>query len=199
MTDSSKPAIVPDLPNVVPSRGGRFSRWFGRSLLRLMGWRVTGSLPAQPRMILIGAPHSSNWDFVIAMAVMFAIGIRISFFIKHTVFVPGLRGFLHWLGGVPVDRKAPGGLIEETIRVLQRQPSMVLALTPEGTRKRVERWKTGFYRIAQDTGLPVVPVGIDNARRIIEIGAPFELCGVQEFDMTQMHAWFERFPRRDEC
>lgn len=175
------------------------TRWLGRWLLRLFGWRVDGAFPEHAKMVLIGAPHSSNWDFIIGMAAMFALGIRISFFIKHTAFKPGLRGFLRWLGGVPVNRRAPGGIIEQTASAMANTERMVLAVTPEGTRRPVKQWKTGFYRIAMANQLPVVPVGIDNRRRAFEVGPAFDLTGEQSSDFATMQAWFQRFPRREQA
>lgn len=199
MTTQSRPGAVPSLPACIPSRGNRLTRCLGRCLLRLFGWRVEGAFPEQTKMVLIGAPHSSNWDFILGMAAMFAIGIRISFFIKHTAFKPGLRHFLRWLGGVPVNRRAPGGIIEQTAEAMANtQRMMVLAVTPEGTRRAVKHWKTGFYRIAMANHLPVVPVGIDNQRRVFEIGPAFELSGEQSSDFATMQAWFQRFPRREQ-
>lgn len=129
----------------------------GRGWLRFAGWRVAGELPNVGRCVAAVAPHSSNWDFVHAVAVVFALGLRVSFIGKHTLFRGPLAGFMHWLGGMPVDRTRHNGLVEDMVEAFSRHDSLWLGIAPEGTRSKVEGFKSGFYRIALAAGVPILP------------------------------------------
>lgn len=155
-----------------PRRGSPLTRAFARRLLGLFGWRVQGTLPACPRFVLIVAPHTSNWDFFVGVLAMFATGLRASWLGKHTIFRFPLAPILRWLGGEPIDRSSPQGTVETAIEHFRTRPQWVLALSPEGTRRPVSRWKTGFHRIAVGAGVPIVPVWIDYGSRSVGIGAP---------------------------
>jgi 1-acyl-sn-glycerol-3-phosphate acyltransferase len=149
-----------------------FLRWLGRAALRVTGWRIAGAWPPMPRFVVIVAPHTSNWDFPLGLAAMFALGLPIHWLGKHTIFRGPLRPLLSWLGGEPVDRSAPEGLVAVVAARFDSEPRYLLALSPEGTRRRTEGWKTGFYRIAREAGVPIVPVAFDYQRRSIDIMEP---------------------------
>jgi 1-acyl-sn-glycerol-3-phosphate acyltransferase len=155
-----------------PRRSSRVARWLAGRLLTLAGWRVEGKLPAIPKFVIIVAPHTSNWDFVIGVLAMFITDVRASWLGKHTIFRFPVAALLRWLGGEPVDRSARHGTVEVAIERFQTRAEWVLALSPEGTRRRVERWKTGFYRIAVGAGVPIVPIAIDYRTRALVIVAP---------------------------
>lgn len=159
-------------PGALPHGGQGPLVVVGRVALRLMGWRIEGALPALPRYILIVAPHTSNWDFFVGLAAKFALGLRAQWLGKHSLF----RGPIGWiaraLGGIPVDRSRPDGVIEGVLAGMQRAPTFVLALAPEGTRKYIAQWKTGFYRIAVAAQVPVVPVTFDWSTRTVGLTAP---------------------------
>ena len=143
-----------------------------RRLLGLTGWRVEGEWPDCPKFVVIVAPHTSNWDFVIGILAMFATGLRASWLGKHTIFRFPLATVLRWLGGEPIDRSTPHGTVRTAIDHFRTRSQWVLGLSPEGTRRRVDRWKTGFYRIAVGTGVPIVPVTMDYRTRVLGIGSP---------------------------
>ena len=156
--------------------------------LRLSGWRVEGQFPADPRYVLIGAPHTSNWDFPLALGVCFACNVKIYWMGKSSLF-RGLAGLvMRWLGGIPVNRDKPGGLVGQMITAFGRQPELVLAIPPEGTRSRVSEWKTGFYYIAQRAGVPVLPVYVDGARKVVGIAPLFYPTGDLEGDLPKIRA-----------
>lgn len=156
--------------------------------LRLSGWRVEGQLPADSRYVLIGAPHTSNWDFPLALGVCFACNVKIYWMGKSSLF-RGLAGpVMRWLGGIPVNRDKPGGLVGQMITAFGRQPELVLAIPPEGTRSRVSEWKTGFYYIAQRAGVPVLPVYVDGARKVVGIAPLFYPTGDLEGDLLKIRA-----------
>jgi 1-acyl-sn-glycerol-3-phosphate acyltransferase len=175
-----------------PRRGSRFSRAVARRLLGLVGWRIEGALPALPRFTLIVAPHTSNWDFVIGVLAMFATGLRASWLGKHSIFRFPLAPVLRWLGGEPVDRSAPQGVVEMAIDRFRTRPQWVLALSPEGTRRPVSQWKTGFHRIAAGAGVPIVPVCLDYRSRVVGIGAPAAPGRDETASVTALRALFRK-------
>jgi 1-acyl-sn-glycerol-3-phosphate acyltransferase len=175
-----------------PRRGTAFSRALGRRLLQLGGWGVAGQLPDQPRFVLIVAPHTSNWDFIIGVLAMLAVGIRLNWLGKHTVFRFPIAGILRWLGGEPVDRSTHHGLVEAHIDRFRTRPHWVLAIAPEGTRKRVEQWKTGFYRIAVGAGVPILPVAMDYSRRVVDLGTLYWPTGDQDTDIRTIRGRYRK-------
>lgn len=181
-------------PNV-PRRGGRLLGAIGRSLLALARWRVEGTLPDLPRFVIIAAPHSSNWDFVLGVLVLFALRLDVRWIGKREIFRWPLGPFMHRLGGIPVDRDNPRGAVEDLVQLVAGRERFVIALAPEGTRKRVERWKTGFYRIATGAGIPIVPAYFDYARRAIGFGPLFEPTGDVERDVAALRRFYAEIPR----
>lgn len=137
--------------------------------MRLAGWRFEGAFPDLAKFVVIVAPHTSNWDFVIGVIAMFAVGIRLTFLGKHTLFRWPLGAVMRWLGGVPVDRHSPHNVVDQTIARFASQDAMVLALSPEGTRKKLPEWRTGFHYVARGAGVPIVPVALDYRTRAIRI------------------------------
>jgi 1-acyl-sn-glycerol-3-phosphate acyltransferase len=175
-----------------PSRGFRFTRALAHRLLGLGGWRVEGALPDLPRFVIIVAPHTSNWDFLVGVLAMIAIGLRTSWFGKHTLFRFPAGPILRWLGGEPIDRSAKRGTVETAVELFRTRPEWVLTVTPEGTRKRAEHWKTGFHQIAVGAGVPIVPVSFDYQRRVVGLGAPFRPMGDLATDLKAIRALFRK-------
>lgn len=173
-----------------PTRGNAVSRALGRVLLGLAGWRIEGALPPLPKFVVIVAPHTSNWDFFIGLLGMLTTGLRASWLGKHTIFRFPLSPLLRWLGGEPVDRSAPHGVVGTAVARFRERTQWVLGLAPEGTRRRVIAWKTGFLRIATDAGAPIVPVWLDYPARVIGIGAPVWPSGDEPADIARLRAVF---------
>jgi len=182
----------PPSPVGCPRRGSPFTRRLAHGFLGLFGWRVEGELPAEPRFVLIVAPHTSNWDFPIGILAMFATGLRLSWLGKHTVFRFPVAGILRWLGGEPINRSATHGTVEVAIEQFKARRQWVLGIAPEGTRKRVEQWKTGFYRIAVGAGVPILPVWIDYSRRVLGLGTPFHPSGEVAADLAAVRRIFRK-------
>jgi len=159
-------------PNV-PRRGNGLTRGLSRLLLRLAGWRIVGTIPDLPKFVLIVAPHTSNWDFPVGLMARGAIGFRAEFLGKDTLFRPPLGWIMRWLGGHPVNRRHPQGVVGAIIGTIRSRSAFLLALAPEGTRRRVERWRTGFYHVALGAGIPIVPVAFDFGRREIVLHEAF--------------------------
>ncbi|MCG3168629.1 MAG: hypothetical protein CALGDGBN_00126 [Pseudomonadales bacterium] len=189
--------VVPELPPRIPRFGNTYTRRAACALLRWLGWRVTGNLPDRPRLIVIAAPHTSNWDWVIAMVAMLALGIRISYLMKASVFVWPLSVLLRASGGIPIDRSSPAGLVDDVVARLRATERIVMVITPEGTRSRVESWKTGFLRIAERAEVPVVQVAWHYPGKLIHLGPVAELSGDHERDIARIRAWYRHFTGRN--
>jgi 1-acyl-sn-glycerol-3-phosphate acyltransferase len=180
---------VPKLgPNVMHAHGA-FAAAVGRLLMGLAGWRVEGAIPDIPRMVLIVAPHTSNWDFLTGLRVKLALHLGGRFVGKHTLFRWPLGIFMRWLGGIPVDRSAAAGFVGEAARAVREAERMVLVIAPEGTRKRAS-WKSGFYRIALEAGVPILPCGFDYSRKVIFFRAAFTPTGDYERDLATLRSYY---------
>lgn len=182
---------IPELGPSVPRRGNAFTRGAAVLVLKAMGWRFEGTVPDRPRVVTIVAPHTSNWDFVVGLAAAFALGLRFRFLGKDTLFRPPLGWFMRWAGGIPVDRQAPEGLVDATAASLRDCPALFLAIAPEGTRRRVDRWKTGFWRIARATDACVWPVAFDWSRRVVALGPPFDVSADMDADLLKLQSGFK--------
>ena len=181
---------IPALPAAVPRRGSAVMRAFGRAMLRLMGWRIEGTLPDLSRFVIAVAPHTSNWDFVVGASTMFALDVRLSFIGKHTLFVGPFDGVLRWMGGIPVDRSKSHGVVGDSIAAFENSPALVLAIAPEGTRKKVERYKTGFLNIARGARVPVFLAALDWGHRCVRFGPLFVPGEDVEADRVRVEAHF---------
>lgn len=147
--------------------------------------------------MVIAAPHSSNWDFVIGISLVAALGIRVRFIGKRELFRGPIGAWLRWMGGIPVDRDHPAGIVETVSAEFDRAPAMVLGIAPEGTRRRGAEWKTGFYRIAVRAGVPIVPGFFDWSRKVVGLLSPVTPTGNPEQDLPAIRALYRRFTRRD--
>lgn len=174
-----------------PLHGHRLTRAIGHLLLRLWRWRITGELPALPRFVIIVAPHTSNWDFPVGAAAKFALGLQAHWFGKDTLFRGPLGVWMRHIGGEPVDRAAPGGVVGAAVARIRATAQYVLALSPEGTRRRVTRWRTGFHAIARGAGIPIVPVALDWSRREVRIGDPFWPTDDLAADLPRLAAFYD--------
>ena len=182
---------VPVLPDCLPSRGNAFSRVVGRTLFSAMGWRIEGEFPPQPKLVAIVAPHTSNWDFIVGILAVFAIGIRARFIAKHQLFKPPLGWLMRWFGGIPVNREAPQGMVPQAVAAIDQARSVFLAITPAGTRSSSKPWKSGFYRIAVAARVPIMPIAFDGEHKTIRLFPAFAPSGDYEADLPKLRAYFE--------
>jgi 1-acyl-sn-glycerol-3-phosphate acyltransferase len=167
-------------------------RFIANLILRMVGWRVDGQLPDLPKYILIGAPHTSNWDFVLFLGVIFHLKANVKFMGKAELFRNPLVGwFFYWCGGVPVDRKKSTGLVEQMAEACERSDKFILTIAPEGTRHYVSEWKMGFYHIAKKTGIPVVIAIVDGKIKTVHIGQIFHPTENMDADIKKIKGFFE--------
>lgn len=189
--DPANDIVLPLPPHAPRVRPHPFARALGRALLRLGGWRMVGAFPDIPKLVLIGAPHSSNWDGIWAFGAKLALGLDIKILGKHSLFeVPPMGALLRWMGVIPVDRSAPQGVIDQMCAMLRDSDTLWLGLAPEGTRKPVERWKNGFWKIAHAADVPVLPAYFHYPGKIIGIGPPFRLTDDMADDIARIRAWY---------
>ena len=148
MTVSNK-----QIPSSFRAYRPKFIQRLGKIVLKIFGWTVKGTISdkhSQDKLVIIVAPHTSNWDGILGIATVAGLDARITFIGKHTVFKFGLGTFLRYMGGIPVDRSKPGGIINNAINQMKNINGALIAMSPEGTRSKVKEWKTGFLRIAKE-------------------------------------------------
>ena len=162
----------------LPKGGNFLTRLIGRAIFHLLGWRIEGEFPNRGKAIVALVPHSSNVDFLLTIAFIWATGMKASFLIKHTVFWYPLGAIIRSLGGIPVDRTQQNGLIAEVTRQFQEKSKLILGITPSGTRRPVNEWKDGFARIATIANVPIVLAVLNYKRRTVRLASVIE--GVSE-------------------
>lgn len=170
-----------------------FVEWLGRSALKLLGWRIEGKMPALDKFIVIGAHHTSNWDFVIFIALTFVLRLNARWFGKHSIFIWPFAGLLRRMGGIPIQRHLSLNVVDQAIQRFNEHRELVLVLSPEGTRKKVERWRMGFYHIALGAGVPIVPGALDYGNRRVVLGPPFHPTGDMAADLEALLAFFRPY------
>lgn len=188
------------VPDTAPRWGGPLALILGALALRVFGWRIEGEIPPIPKLVAIGAPHTCTLDVFVALMAKLALGLRLRWMGKHTIFREPLGTIARFFGGIPVDRRASQSLVQQAIALFAREPQLFLCLAPEGTRQAVERWKTGFYHIAIGARVPILPVALDYARRAVVIGPLFEPTGDYDADVVVLRRRFRaamaRHPER---
>lgn len=165
-------------------------RWLSVATLRLLGWRLDGDFPRLQKYVLIGAPHTSNWDFPLTLMFCFANRARIYWMGKHTLFRGPFGPLMRWLGGVAVDRRQNNSLVEQMVTEFRQRDTLVLAVPPEGTRGRVAEWKSGFYYIAQGAGVPIALAYLDYPNKRGGILALYQPSGDVAADLPQIRAFY---------
>ena len=165
--------------------------WLARLLLRLGGWRlITPRPPALEKYLVIFYPHTSNWDFVLGILSAWALQIELTFLGKDSLFRGPLGPLMRALGGHPVRRSERSNLVSDVAALVASRERIVLALAPEGTRSRAERWRSGFYYMARESHLPVVPAFLDRRTRTLGLGPPVYLTGDVEADMAAFRTFY---------
>lgn len=181
------------LPARMPRFGDTLVRKTCRGLLRLCGWRLHGEFPDIPRLVMIGAPHSSWWDGIWGLVIKIAVGADVRFMGKRELFVGPLGWLLRRLGGIPIDRNAADGVVEQMVALFEHQDALWLGLTPEGTRKAVRKWKSGFWHIAHRAGVPVLAVAFDYPGKTFHVGPLFATSDDMHADISRLRAYYASF------
>jgi 1-acyl-sn-glycerol-3-phosphate acyltransferase len=184
---------VPKLGDRVDKRGNRFTRAVGqrvgRAILWLFRYRFRGEVPNLEKFLVAVAPHTTAWDFGIGVAAMLALGVRVHWLGINWIFK---YPFMRSLGGIPVDRTQRMGLVERSIQNFATHDRYILAIAPEGSRKKT-RWKKGFHRIASGADVPILLVSIDHKAKDLHLGDVVHPTGDYDADMARIRPFFEEF------
>ncbi len=163
----------------------RFSSW-------LLGWKVVGEKPPEKKCMLIAAPHTSNWDFPTMMVVAFVLGLDVHWMGKHTLFPKGpLGAIMRWFGGLAIDRSKRHNTVEQMVEQYRQRDELLVLITPEGTRSRVEQWKAGFYHIAVGAEVPIYLGFVDTKTKRTGLGPAFHPTGNYEEDIKKIMAFYD--------
>ena len=160
------------------------------TMLRLGGWYAVGGKPEVPKAVILAAPHTSNWDGFWGLVYKVAVGLDVQFFAKASLFWFPFGTILRRLGGIPLDRKNAEDAVREAVSLFTTSEQFYFALAPEGTRRLTNGWKSGFYRIAAEAGVPVIPGFLDYRRRRIGLGETLQLSGDEYSDMQKLAAFY---------
>jgi len=188
MTDGR--SRVPPPPPRAPRTANPIGRGFGRFILWLGGWRVVGAFPNVDKLVIIAAPHSSGMDAVWGLAAKIAMGVRITIMAKKELFWFPLGTLLRAFGAIPIDRGGKSGVVGAVTERFATQERMWYVLAPEGTRRAVTKWKSGFWHIARAANVPVMCAYFHYPEKIIGLGAVFEMTPDLEADMARVRAFY---------
>lgn len=169
-------------------------RWLTYRIFRLLGWRIEGELPDLPKMVIIGAPHTSNWDFFLFIAVIYHFHVRARFLGKLSLFRWPFGGIFRRAGGIPVDRNRPGGLVQQVKAAFEAEDELILVIAPEGTRKAAGTWKSGFVKIAEVADVPVVFAGVDGPEKVIYMSGAEKVGPDHSEFMDRVRAFYANIP-----
>lgn len=166
---------------------------FARFILyTILGWKVVGTFPKElKKYIIIAAPHTHWLDFPLGIAVKWAEAAPINYIGKASLFKAPFGFIFRWLGGTPVDRTKSNNRVDTIVEIFNNKDKFVLALSPEGTRKKVEKWKTGFYFIAKGANIPIVMATLDFKKKEVKISEPYYLTDNMEEDFNFFHKYYE--------
>ena len=162
-----------------------------RFILRMFGWQAELAVQMVDKCVLVGAPHTTNWDFPLAILGMAAMGLKFNWVAKHTLFRWPIGYIMHFLGGIPLDRRSGGpGFAIKAVENFQDNDHFILAIAPEGTRHKTEYWKAGFYKIALKSGVPVALGYVDFKNQKVGIGKVFMPSGDQKKDFAIVKGFY---------
>ena len=188
---------MPDKATRKPSLLSRLVRRLLLVLYRWKGWRIEGSRPDVDKFVLLGAPHTSNWDFIFFLGATHELGIRPSFVGKNTLFKWPATNFMLDMGGIPVDRNKRANYVEQVAQAFADHDDLALVIAPEGSRTFKGTWKSGFYHIAMAAGVPIVPAWVNNATMVGGLGEPIMPTGDYAADLAKIAAFYRE--KRPDC
>lgn len=168
----------------------RFLCYLSYLLVRALGWRITGEPPAERKVMILGAPHTSNLDYFLTLALIHHFRLPLRYLIKNSVFKGPWAPLLRSLGGIPVDRRQANNLVEGIVNTIKAQEEIAIGVLPEGTRKYVPYWKSGFYYIASGSEIPIYPVSVDGPNKHLNMGLALHTTGDIEADMELLTTFF---------
>jgi 1-acyl-sn-glycerol-3-phosphate acyltransferase len=186
MSGNNLPLAPPNVPTLGASSAAALCRW----IFINSGWRIAGDLPDVSKLVAIAAPHSSNWDVVWGLLVKVGLRLDVHFIGKREAFFWPLGPVLRNFGGIPIDRSAAHGVVDEMRRQFETNERFWLAIAPEGTRKKVHKWKSGFWHIARAAGVPILPVYFHYPERTVGFGPLLHPGDDLEADMAKIREFY---------
>ena len=169
-----------------------FAHWLGKTIIKLTGWRVAGGVPRSNRsMIIIAAPHTTNWDLFYLLGAAYSFKLSIQWLMKDSVFFPIIGQIFSYLGGIPVDRSQRNNMVSNLAQKITESDGIALVIPPSGTRRYTDYWKSGFYRIALEANIPVVCGYLDYEKKEAGLGEAFNLTGNITEDMDRIRAFYQ--------
>ena len=166
-------------------------------LYRWKGWKIEGCRPDCDKFIILGAPHTSNWDFVFFLGAANQLGIKPSFMGKTSLFKWPMTNFMLDMGGVPVDRTKRGKYVDQVAAAFEASDELALVIAPEGSRTFKGAWRTGFYHIAMAAGVPIVPAWVNNKTMRGGMGEAMMPTGDYRADLAHLAAFYRE--KRPDC
>ena len=182
-------SIELEIPENMPRSGNNWLVKFGRFLLRLQGWKITGTLPNEKKVMVIFAPHTSNLDFTILASVWLGLDLKISYMMKKEAFFWPLGGFFKRIGGIPIDRSKSTDVVGQAVEWYREHDEVWMGITPEGTRSKVDYWKSGFMRIAHEAGVPIMLVGVDATKKEMIVDKTIRTTGDHETQVEELRQY----------
>lgn len=159
--------------------------------LKIIGWDAKGEPLDHQRCVLIAAPHTSNWDFPLMLMIVLKLRLRLFWMGKHTLFPFPFAWLMKWLGGIPINRAASHNVVNETIRQYRENDELIVLIPPEGTRSKVDRWKTGFYHIAKNAEVPILLGYVDTENKVAGFADFYTPSGDLEKDMAEIRQFYK--------
>ena len=187
---------MPEPDKLCPRRGNALTAALGRLMMRALGWKIAGNFPAEPKFVIAWAPHTSYHDWFVGVACMLALRIQSSWMAAHGFFWWPLSLLMKRLGGIPINRNRSHNVVAQMIDYFNSRDQLILAISPEGKRKKVEKWKTGFYHIATGANVPILLMSLDYATRTLTLGPTFTATDNAESDMATIQSHFRKFTAR---
>lgn len=176
------------------------AHWLGRFLVWLFGWTITSAPFPGDKFVLVGAPHTSNMDFLFLLATSWVLRLKLHWIGKHTLFRPPIGWLSKRLGGIPVDRRASHGVVDQIANKIKNAEEFILVIAPSGTRKQTDHWKSGFYWIASKAEVPIVCTALDYTKKLVDVGMSIWPSGDVLADMNVIRDFYEgvqgRFPHK---
>lgn len=182
--------IGPEISHKAPA-SGLIKYWLARFWYGITGWNVVGELPPDKKFVLVGAHHTSNWDFPFGLCAIFIFRLKASWMGKNALFIWPLGIVMRSLGGIAIDRSSQHGIVEQTAEQLKNTEKLVILLAADGTRKKMDHWKSGFYWIAYKAQVPIVCGYLDYARKQACIGLSFMPTGNVKQDMDRIREFYK--------
>ena len=173
-----------------PRRCNPLAKLLGRLVLSVFGWRKAGQVPNARNIVIIAAPHTTNWDFIFLLAAAYSFGISVNWLGKDSLFRSPLGPILRFLGGVPVDRSKRNNLVQSLSAQIEHSSGIALVIPPSGTRRKTEHWKSGFYRIAEAAQIPLVCGYLDYQKKEAGLGLAFLPSDLSQ-DMNRIREFYE--------